>query len=56
MDRPSAGERVVSVRILPTAEAIAFLAEFDDGPVTDVVRLAHAMGLTEQRGQTARSE
>jgi 8-oxo-dGTP diphosphatase len=50
-----AGEQVVSVRTLPPPEAIAFLAEFDDGPVTDVLRLAHAMGLTEQGEESART-
>ena len=53
--RPGAGEQVVSVRTLPPSAAIAFLADFDDGPVTDVVRLAHAMGLTGQHGEIGRN-
>lgn len=41
---PEDGENVVQVQVLPPTEAIDYLAVFDDGPLTDVVRLAHAMG------------
>lgn len=41
---PADGEKVVKVLTLPVSEAIDYLAQFDDGPSTSVVRLATAMG------------
>jgi 8-oxo-dGTP diphosphatase len=42
---PPGGEQVTDVLILPPAEAAAWLAEGEDVPVADLVRLASAMGL-----------
>jgi hypothetical protein len=41
---PADGETVTDVRTLPPAEAVDYLADFDNGPLTDVLRLATAMG------------
>lgn len=41
---PADGENVVDVSTLPVSEAIEYLAQFDDGPGTSVLRLAAAMG------------
>jgi 8-oxo-dGTP diphosphatase len=41
---PADGEAVTDVRTLPPAEAVEYLADFDNGPLTDVLRLAIAMG------------
>ena len=41
---PGDGENVTEVFSLPAAEAIDYLAAFDDGPATSVLRLAVAMG------------
>lgn len=41
---PSDGEQVTEVLTLPAAEAIDYLAAFDDGPGLSVLRLAVAMG------------
>lgn len=43
---PADGEQVTAVHVLPGADAIDFLAQFDDGPGLDIVRLAKALGLT----------
>lgn len=42
---PSDGEQVTSVRVFPAPEAIEWLSVFDDGPLLDVVKLAHELGL-----------
>ena len=42
---PSDGEQVTSVHVLPVAEAIEWLSVFDDGPLLDVVKVAHELGL-----------
>lgn len=44
---PSDGEQVTSVHVLPVAEAIEWLSVFDDGPLLDVVKLAHELGLAD---------
>jgi 8-oxo-dGTP diphosphatase len=41
---PADGEAVIEVLTLPPSEAVDYLAEFDDGQLTDVLRLAIAMG------------
>ncbi|MEU4603449.1 NUDIX domain-containing protein [Kribbella sp. NPDC023972] len=41
---PADGENVIEVLTLEPAEAADYLAVFDDGPMTDVLRLATAMG------------
>jgi 8-oxo-dGTP diphosphatase len=41
---PADGEAVIQVLTLPPAEAVDYLAGFDDGQLTDVLRLAMAMG------------
>jgi 8-oxo-dGTP diphosphatase len=42
---PVVGEQVLEVMDLPTDDAIAYLAEFPDGVMDGMVRLAQAMGL-----------
>lgn len=41
---PADGETVTEVLTLPPADAVEYLAQFDNGPLTDVLRLAIAMG------------
>jgi 8-oxo-dGTP diphosphatase len=41
---PADGEAVIEVLTLPPAEAVDYLAGFDNGRLTDVLRLAIAMG------------
>jgi 8-oxo-dGTP diphosphatase len=41
---PADGEAVTEVHTLPPAEAVNYLAAFDNGQLTDVLRLAIAMG------------
>jgi hypothetical protein len=41
---PAGGEAVTDVLTLPPAEAVDYLTVFDDGQLTDVLRLAIAMG------------
>ncbi|TCO51100.1 8-oxo-dGTP pyrophosphatase MutT (NUDIX family) [Kribbella antiqua] len=41
---PADGEAVTDVLTLPPAEAVDYLVAFDNGPLTDVLRLAIAMG------------
>jgi 8-oxo-dGTP diphosphatase len=42
---PDDGEQVTAVQVLPIDEAIEFLSVFDDGPLLDAVKLAHALEL-----------
>jgi 8-oxo-dGTP diphosphatase len=41
---PADGEAVIEVLTLPPLEAVDYLAGFDDGQLTEVLRLAIAMG------------
>ncbi|MEQ4210258.1 hypothetical protein [Actinopolymorpha sp. B9G3] len=36
---------MTAVQVLPIDEAIEFLSVFDDGPLLDAVKLAHALEL-----------
>lgn len=42
---PTDGEQVTAVHVLPATEAIQWLSVCDDGPLLEVVRLAHELGV-----------